>query len=253
MPGIESCQVWWAGRSLVRPEHELLLDDAEQDRRHRYRQDADRDRFTIGVALSRVLLGEHLGVAPAAVPLNRTCGRCGEPHGRPHLPGVDGVDFSVSHSGEVIAVAIVTSTGAAVRVGVDVEQIAVLRTPGLPHSVLSPAERAEFDNLPETDQDPAFFRYWVRKEALVKATGDGLTAGLRGVTVTPPSQPARLVAWAGRDALAARFAMRDLAGPATPGYAASLALLWPEDGPRALPPTLVEAAEGDAGALLLGR
>ena len=136
----------------------------------------------------------------------------------------------VSHSGDYVAVAACPDA----PVGVDVEQ-AARRTgyQALVPYVLGPAEAPEAVDL------AAFLRYWVRKEALVKATGDGLGAGLRGVTVTPPGQPPRLLSYRARPGLQA--ALHDLAG--RPGHPAAVAVLTS---------SLLEVTEHDAAPLLRG-
>src|SRR5260370_20138591 len=79
--GADDGQVWWASRVDIAPWHQQLQDPAERQRRERYHFAADRDRFTLGVALSRLILGAHLKTAPANVLIDRTCARCGETHG----------------------------------------------------------------------------------------------------------------------------------------------------------------------------
>jgi 4'-phosphopantetheinyl transferase len=64
-------------------------------------------------------------------------------------------------------------------------------------------------------------RYWTRKEAVVKATGDGIGVGLTGVIVTPPENPPALLDYGGRDAIAVQMA--DL--HCCSGYLASAAVL----------------------------
>ncbi|GAB2652964.1 4'-phosphopantetheinyl transferase family protein [Kribbella swartbergensis] len=94
-----------------------LLDDRERDRIGRCVVEADRARMLLGAALLRVAAGAALGVPPAALTVDRTCSECGGWHGRPTVPGAD-LDVSVSHSGRVVAVAMLVGRG---RVGVDVQ------------------------------------------------------------------------------------------------------------------------------------
>jgi 4'-phosphopantetheinyl transferase len=72
--------------------------------------------------------------------------------------------------------------------------------------------------------------YWTRKEALLKATGDGLRVPLRDLRVSAPDEPPRLRDWDGRPGLAERIVMHAL--EPGPGYAACLALL---DHPEGVP------------------
>jgi len=86
------------------------------------------------------------------------------------------------------------------EVGVDVE---LLRPDaadrGVPERFFSPGEVAELRALPESDQAQAFLACWTRKEAFLKARGDGLTLPLDSFDVTlRPGEPAELTrtAWA---------------------------------------------------------
>ncbi|MFI7065176.1 hypothetical protein ACIBL3_29575 [Kribbella sp. NPDC050124] len=96
-----------------------LLDDQERSRVARCAGEADRGRMLLGAALLRAAAGSLLGVAPAELTVDRTCADCGRGHGRPSVLGAD-LDASVSHSGQVVAVAILVGGG---RVGVDVERL----------------------------------------------------------------------------------------------------------------------------------
>ncbi|HTX84476.1 MAG TPA: 4'-phosphopantetheinyl transferase superfamily protein [Streptosporangiaceae bacterium] len=166
----------------LRPAHLALLDDSERARAQRYRLAADRDRFLLGSVLLRVAAARQLDVPPAEVAVDRTCGRCGAQHGRPVLPGA-GLHASVSHSGEVVAVAL-TPRG---PLGVDVEAVRLIDFAAIAESVCTPAERIHV--RAEAD----FFTVWTRKEAVLKATGEGLSRPMSDVHVTPPgSAPALL-------------------------------------------------------------
>lgn len=118
-----------------------VLDAAERARVDALQRPADRGRTLLGAALLRTVVGERLGVAPAAVRIDRTCDECGEQHGAPRILADAAPWVSVSHSGLLVAVAV-----AAVPVGVDVQRVAEL----------------------EPGQDPAA---WVRAEALAKLDG----------------------------------------------------------------------------------
>jgi 4'-phosphopantetheinyl transferase len=205
-----TCDVWWAALSDIRPEHAALLDPVEQGRRARYLRAEDRDRFTLGVAVTRLVLGELLDIPPARVPLTRACRDCGEPHGPPVVSG--GRPYlSVSHSGDWVAVAL--SSGG--PVGVDVEDSSRQLDEAIGRHVLASAESAV--------AGAGIFSYWTRKEAIVKATGEGLRAPMTEITVSPPAEPPRLLAWSGRAHFVDRITMHPL--DPGPGYAACLALI----------------------------
>ncbi|SIO84895.1 4'-phosphopantetheinyl transferase [Nocardiopsis sp. JB363] len=199
--------VWWAHTSAASDRLLSLLDEAERTRNTRFRLQADRDRHLIGRALTRLVLAEHAGCAPEDVLFDLRCRSCEDkartgaggqdasPHGKPIPVGAaDGWEMSVSHSGEWVVLALAAGT----PVGVDVERVSDSRDlDGLAAYTLADVERQEWDALPEFERVGAFFGYWARKEALLKATGLGLSGGLRRVSVTPPHGRARLVDWEG--------------------------------------------------------
>ncbi|WP_148233061.1 MULTISPECIES: 4'-phosphopantetheinyl transferase family protein [Thermomonospora] len=227
------CQVWWARLTDVRPWHTELLNEVERGRRERYLRPDDRDRFTLGAAVTRLAAGELLGVPPERVPLDRTCSGCGAPHGRPVIEG--GPHLSVSHSGERVVVAL--SGGG--PVGVDVEELSDRLTDEIAAQVLDPEEAADLRGLGPQARRRGLLEYWTRKEAVVKATGDGLRVPLADLRVSAPDEHPRLRDWQGRAGMASRITMHAL--EPGPGYAACLALI---DQPDA------RVHERDAASLL---
>lgn len=232
-----TCQVWWARPDDARPGLDHLLDREQRDRRHRLVRKDDQDRLTVGAAVARLVLARHLGRPAEQVRLDRTCDACGAQHGKPRLAGADaGLRFSVAHSGEWVAVAVVRGA----PVGVDVERV----TPGLDvealaSEVLGDDERDALDRLAARDRPRGLLTYWTRKEALLKATGDGLRVAMRGVAVSGPDDPPSLRRWPGPSELPRPVVLCGL-GPGA-GYLACLAVLG-------LPS--VQVREIDAGGLL---
>ena len=231
-PGI--CQVWWATPRFVTEGHVTLLCDVERRRRHAYRRAIDRDRFTLGAALIRIVVGLHTGQHPGAVRVDRACTTCGQPHGKPRLPGT-GVEVSVSHSGERVALA--CTLGA--PVGIDVEEVSSgLDVALLAGAVLDASEAAHLATIDEGLRRHAFVTYWTRKEAIVKATGDGLRVPLPSVSVSPPERTPRLLGFEGRPELPGRVVMAQL-WPG-PDHIASLAVIGGSDAGEEPPLRTVE-------------
>lgn len=188
------CQVWWARPAVETPRLIALLDDIERQRHDAYRQTVDRARFLTGRVVAKAALGTALGIEPGAVVLDSTCPDCGRTHGKPHLvppPEHTGPlpELSISHSGNLVAVAVT----AGLPVGIDVEQERDVEVDGLVRMTLSAAEQTSWAAVPGPDQDAAFFTYWSRKEAILKATGRGLSIAMTKVTVTPWDQPPRVL------------------------------------------------------------
>jgi 4'-phosphopantetheinyl transferase len=203
------CTVYLARLDQLRPGHERWLAGPEAARAARFRLRADRDRFVLATAVLRAAAASRVGADPAGVPVDRGCEHCGGQHGRPRLPGT-GLAASITHSGDVVAVAL-TEGG---PVGVDVEAIGSRAYESLLTRVCTAAERQDV----HTARD--FYTVWTRKEAVLKATGTGLRTPLTSVTVTPPGQPPGVLELAGGEPACV---LADVEAGA--GYAAAAAVL----------------------------
>jgi 4'-phosphopantetheinyl transferase len=148
---------------------DALLDDEERKRAARFLSVEARARFVSGRALLKTLLGASLQRPAAAIRVRV------EPDGRPVLFDPEpGVHFSISHAGERVVVAC-----AAFVVGVDIERLRPL--PGaldLARRFFDAGEAARLEKEPVERRSAAFLELWTRKEALLKARGLGLAAGL---------------------------------------------------------------------------
>ncbi|MFF3844555.1 4'-phosphopantetheinyl transferase family protein [Streptomyces sp. NPDC002328] len=197
MTGAVRVQVWWARLSGVRPGPAALtelLDPVERTRYEAISKPADRERFLAGCALSRIALSEPLGLPPAEIPLRRVCPRCGGPHGKPGLAAAPHADvgFSVTHSGDVVGVAV----GRGVAVGLDAEERdAALDVATVAPVALTDRELTALNAHPATARAAAFLRTWTRKEAVLKALGVGLTVPLRRLEVSAPENPPTVLSW----------------------------------------------------------
>lgn len=143
------------------------LSPDEIARAHRFRFDADRDRYVLGRGLTRTLLSRY-----AATPPGRIRFAAGD-HGRPFLADADrgpGLDFNLSHTDGLVAVAIARG----LRIGVDVESMDTAPPDPLSwRNVLSEAERRALGQEPEGGRGRSFLEIWTLKEAYVKARGEG--------------------------------------------------------------------------------
>jgi 4'-phosphopantetheinyl transferase len=199
-----------ASTSPVR-DHDLhaWLDATERDRRRALRRAEDRDRFATSRALLKTLVASVARVAADEVRLTYACAWCDRPHGRPAVAGPDaaaGLQVSISHSGSRV-VAAATTAG---PVGVDVEQTGLASFRGFADLVLTASEATCVDAAPAAQRDRARATYWVRKEAVLKATGYGLSIPATSVEVTPPTSPPAVTAWSSGHELPAPAQLWDL-------------------------------------------
>jgi 4'-phosphopantetheinyl transferase len=226
-----ACSVWWA-TSSDRPSLVQRLDDAERERAARLQRIADRHRYVTAHALTRLLLATITGLPPEEIRLDTACQRCGGDHGKPRLSNHNAVpvSFSVAHAGDRVVVAI--TDGA--PVGVDVEPIRRLppvELRALSANVLTPAEQMSYSVLPVAERSRAMAVLWTRKEAVLKAWGEGLSVPMSQLSVSHPYEAPAVTGWDidGDDVephARSPVTLRDL--DAGVGYVASLAVLETE-------------------------
>lgn len=212
--------VWRASLDLPQDrvrELERFLSADELERAKRFLVRSARDRYTVARAVLRNILSRYVFAAPADLRFRYT------EYGKPELAHpATSIQFNVSHS-HGLAVYAVTAD---VPVGIDVEYLhrrATMDRLKIAHRVFSDREYNELASMPRYRRDEAFLACWTRKEAFVKAIGQGLSCPLDQFDVTvDPRDPPELQAtrW---DALEAeRWAMASV--DPGPDYIGALAV-----------------------------
>ncbi len=172
LPPLEGCGLWTVDLDApsARAATDLLCDD-ERARMGRFVFERDRLRFAAGRAALRWLLGSTLDRDPKALRFDVGA------HGKPSLADDPQLPFNLSHSGGTALVAI--DAGRRHRaIGVDVElHRTVADALSLAHGLFDPQEQAGLAALSGAARDLAFLRAWTRKEACIKASGAGFSAG----------------------------------------------------------------------------
>jgi 4'-phosphopantetheinyl transferase len=142
-------------------------------------------------AILRILLGAYLQIEPVQVAF--AYGKQGKPRlGEQHLPdGGPGIRFNVSHSGTLALYGFVQGY----EIGVDIERFRDLRDMmSIARRSFAPGEYACLATAAEDRRQALFFSCWTRKEAYIKAVGDGLSLSLDSFEVTmSETDPARIV------------------------------------------------------------
>jgi len=148
---------------------------------------AERGRYVASRVLARAALAWAEQVAPSAVVFARKCTTCGsQTHGKPYAEGMD-VNISISHAHQVVAFAMSRTA----KIGIDIEYHSS------DQNLLDSAESVLADSEHPRRDAKDLYTYWCRKEAVVKATGDGLVVPLNEVVVSGADQPAELIAFQG--------------------------------------------------------
>ena len=157
------------------------LAPAEIERANRYVFESDRLRYEAGRGILRRLLSKYRNCPPAALEIQTN------PFGKPVIDG--DICFNLSHSGPLAVYVFARNAG----VGIDLEQI---RTDGecgeIARRYFTGAELEELEATPKEIQSEAFFRGWTRKEAYVKALGQGLSTSLSSFEIGLTDQDTQL-------------------------------------------------------------
>jgi 4'-phosphopantetheinyl transferase len=166
---------------------EILVND-ERVRASRFRFHTDSDRFVAARSSLRTILARYLRTRPAEVEFGLN------PFGKPYLTGGEdklGLRFNLSHSHNMALLAVARNRD----VGVDIEfRRADLATDEIARRFFSLAERNQLEAIVPEQKTEAFFNCWTRKEAYIKARGEGLSFPLDqfDVSFAPDAPPALL-------------------------------------------------------------
>jgi len=215
----DDVHVWRADLSLPafrlqQLAHTLCSD--EQERAERFYFEKDRKHFIAGRGLLRTILGRYLDLEPSQLKFSYSS------RGKPALVNTNAKEplcFNLSHSNELALYAVTRSR----LIGIDLEHIRPMPdAEKLAKRFFSAQEYAVISTLLPEQKQEAFFNAWTRKEAYLKATGDGL-AGLEQVEVSLiPGEPAALLSIQGDRQATSGWSVYQLIP--RPGYVAALAV-----------------------------
>ncbi|WP_265266622.1 4'-phosphopantetheinyl transferase family protein [Spirulina subsalsa] len=203
--------------SLLHPPFPLpqlmpLLSPDEQARAARYAFESDRQGFQISRGCLRLLLAHYLATSPQRLQFSYT------PNGKPSLTDFS-LSFNLSHSHQLALYSITPRY----PIGVDLEHLRpIANVLQLAQRFFTPREAAQIATLNSSGQEIAFFQAWTRKEAYLKATGEGIK-GLKQVEVSClPDAPVEILRLAHSSGISAEWSLYHLT-PA-PDYIGALAV-----------------------------
>lgn len=166
-----------------------LLSIKEAHQASKFYFEADRIRYIVMRSSLRRLLGKYLEVAPADLEIAYSH------HGKPYLVNLDihkKINFNISHADRLGLIAIAMDR----RVGVDLELVRQEDSiEAISQRFFTPEESKQIMSLPASLQPEAFFTCWTRKEAFIKARGEGLSIPLDQfeVSIYPKDDPKLLI------------------------------------------------------------
>ncbi len=220
MLGGNEVHVWRASLDEPGPRrdsflHSLAADERTRAARFYFRRDCD--RFIIAHGVLRAILGLYLNRAPKSLSFSYSS------HGKPTLAcesSGDAICFNMSHSHGVALYAVTRGR----EIGIDLEFIRCdLEAEQIADRFFSQNEIATLRALPPSLRKYAFFLCWTRKEAYIKARGEGLSIPLDQFDVSlTPGEPAELLTARPDSDEALRWTLQELTLGS--GYAAALAV-----------------------------
>jgi len=193
-----------------------LLSEDEKRRAESFKFERHSRAFVISRGFLRLILADYLRQSPESIAF--TYGLKGKPGLTP-----SSIKFNLSHSEDMALLALTSG----VEIGVDLEKIRPMNDlDNIARRFFSEQECHDLMNLTPSSRNHAFFNCWTRKEAFLKATGDGLSAPLDQFQVTLlPNQEARLVHVCQNVDEARTWTIHDLS--LLPGFAAAIAYRAP--------------------------
>lgn len=173
--------IWLFSLENLRDEEKNLLNTEEQTRANRYHFERHRRRFTVARSKMRKILAAYLSIETKASALQFET----NDHGKPMLLSHSGLEFNLSHSGDMALLAV----GKEFPMGIDLEFFSGRPYQGIAKNLFSEQELEAFMKLPDFYKPQAFFHVWAQKEAFIKAYGMGLSYPTKrfSVPVLPPT------------------------------------------------------------------
>ncbi len=218
--GEHDLHVWYGLVDAFSPDiprlQEVLSSD-ERERAGRFHFEKNRGEYVLSRGRLRILLASYIGASPGEL-----CFRYST-HGKPDLntaARAAALSFNVSHTEGIAVFAFAWNR----KVGVDVERVRKnFDAEQIAERFFSATERLALRNLPEEQRHEAFFRCWTRKEAYIKAIGEGLSHPLHQFDVSlTPGEPAVLLGTRPDTAEAGRWLLREI--PLPTNYIGAVAL-----------------------------
>lgn len=175
----QTIHVWTGSLAITdtqADQFQQVLSPDEQDRARRFQFPIHRIRYVAAHYQLRKILGKYTGCEPSAIQFSYS------KHSKPslHHPDNTAIQFNLSHSENMNLIAL----GLDFPLGVDVERVQESCNIDIAERFFSKDEIAQLAKLDENEKRIAFYRIWSRKEALIKATGKGLSQSLPSFSVT---------------------------------------------------------------------
>lgn len=196
-------------------EAERVLSADERERAARFRFASDRQHFVAARARLRIILGKYLQIEPRRIAFDYN------KYGKPALgaEAQSNIKFNVSHSGDLALFAFARGR----EIGVDIERVnADFADEAMARECLTRREIERFRALFGIERERFFFDCWTRKEALVKACGEGLSLAANRIETNAFAESPAVLGARAAESAPTFWSVQPL--PQISGYAAALAV-----------------------------
>lgn len=160
----------WQGHLDIGPEEQKkymgVLSKDEKEKASKFRFSKDRIAYIASRGMLRVLSGHYLNCPPEDIIFEY------EAHGKPGYAHKTSLKFNVSHSGNMVIIGFLFDQVMGIDIEIIKDDFDVL---DIGRNFFSKKEIAALNAIPKAMQHIAFYRCWTRKEAFIKAMGDGLS------------------------------------------------------------------------------
>lgn len=186
----------------------------ENARSNRFHFQKDRNNFIVSRGTLRMILSRYLNLSPQNLKFTYST------QGKPALHTETEIFFNLSHSHQLALYAITLNR----EIGIDIEFIRpIAEAENIVKNYFSPKEITIFNTISPAHKPEAFFNAWTRKEAYLKATGQGLIQPLNTIEVSiTPGEPAKLLSINGDTQKASQWTLTHLTPH--PNYIACVAI-----------------------------
>ena len=173
----QTVAVWVIEFSRILPDTcsmATLLSPEEKLRSKSFYFDSDAQRYICSHGVLRTILGFYTDQSPHLIPF------CYGAKGKPRLDLPGQIQFNISHTKDLLAIAVTSGC----NVGVDIEScVQFSNMKGVAKEIMRHSEYLTYLSLRSEEQVEYFYRCWVKKEAVTKAWGSGLISDLREFSV----------------------------------------------------------------------
>lgn len=184
------CHIWYFNSNDVSANLVNMLSEVEKIRYSSYKFKKDKSRFLKSATSLRILLSLYTKISVDNLIICRKCNECGKYHGKPKLINFKEINFSVSYSQNMIVIALYKNH----EIGIDIEFINYdFPYEEIIEETLATGELKKYNIMCQNEKLKNFYFYWTIKEALTKASGNGLNDNFNRIEIDQDNDSIKVI------------------------------------------------------------